>query len=160
MRYINFFIPHTKTNANGANIYMSNWTCDCSPTIAFKHHLASNTNIPPSAPLFMLETSDGSWAPMKRAWFLGRCNKVWEQEKLISVKGHGFHISSTTHLLLLGIDPGVVMAQGRWSSQLFLLYCRQCEDILALFIRFSFQTHESILTTMSSFKAKLTGKTK
>ena len=134
---------------------MSNSTCNYSATAAFEHHITSNSAVPTTAPLFAFETSEGSWAPMKRTWFIDRCNEVWA-EGLSSVKGHGFRIGGTTHLLLLGVDPWVVMAQGRWSSQSFLGYWRRCEEILALFIGFSFQSHESILSTMSTFKSKLT----
>jgi len=50
------------------------------------------------------------------------------------------------------------MVQGHWSSQAFLGYWRKCEEILSLFIGFSFQSHESILSTMSMFKNRLLGK--
>ena len=151
-KFINFSIPHMKTNADGVNINVSDSTCNCSAIIAFKHDLSSNSLIPTPAPLFTFETSDGSWAPMRRKWFLNQCNK----EGLTSIKGHSFHISGTMHLLLLRVDPWVVMAQGCWSSQSFLGYWHKCEEILALFIVFSYQSHESILNTMSAFKLKLT----
>jgi len=134
---------------------MSNSTCECSTISAFEHHLLSNTNIPNSSPLFAFETADGSWAPMIRTWFLECCNEVWEKEGLSSVKGHSFCIGGTTHLLLLGVDPWMVMEQGRWSSQSFLGYWWCCEEILVLFIGFSFQSHESILTTMSTLNQNL-----
>ena len=89
---------------------------------------------------------------------MDRCNEIWLEEDLASAKGHGFHIGGTTHLLLLGMDPWVVMVQGQWSSQSFLGYWHKCEEILSLFIGFSFQSHESILSTMSSFKTHLTSK--
>jgi len=154
-KYVNFLVPHMKTDSKGADIYMSDSTCNCSVTITFEHHLTSNTNILPSAPLFMFEKSDGPWDLMRRAWFLDRCNEVWAKENLTLVKGHGFCIGSTMHLLLLGVNLWVVMAQGHWSLQLFLLYWCHCKEILALFIGFSFQTHKSISTTMSSFKSNL-----
>ena len=145
-----------KTKPNGDHINMSNSTCKCSPTRAFKHHRSSNTNLPPDAPLFAFETANGSWSPLKHAWFTDRCNEIWHNEGCPSAMGHGFHIGRTTHLLLLGIDPWFIMVQGRWSSQAFLGYWRRCEEILSLFIGFSFQSRESILTTMSTFKNCLT----
>jgi len=101
---------------------MSDSTCNCSATASFEHHISSNLAVPTTVPLFTFETSDGSWAQMKRTWFLDHCNEVWEKEVLSSVKGHGFQIGGTTHLLLLGVDPWVVMAQGFWSSQSYLGY--------------------------------------
>jgi len=89
-KYVNFTIPRTKTNENGAKINLSDSTCDCSSIAAFEHHLSSNSIIPSTAPLFAFETSDGSWAPMKRRWFLDRCNEAWAHEGLTSIKGHGF----------------------------------------------------------------------
>jgi hypothetical protein len=57
--------------------------------------------------------------------------------------GHGLRIGGTTHLLLRGVDPWVVMKQGRWSSSAFLLYCRNVEEILPLFIGDSLDTFTS-----------------
>jgi len=94
---------------------------------------------------------------MKHTWFLNRCNAIWEKDGLSSAKGHGFHIGGTMHLLLLGVDPWIVMVQGHWSSQSFLTYWHKCEDILCFFTGFSFQSHESILSTMKVFKERLTG---
>jgi len=158
LKYIHFDIPHTKNKANGNCINISDSTCDCSTTWAFKHHMATNIDIPPNAPLFAFEMADKSWSPMKRNWFMDHCNEVWLEEGLSSAKGHGFHIGGTTHLLLLSMDPWIVMAQGQWSSQSFLGYWQKCKEILSLFIGFSFQSCKSILTTMSSHKNHLTGK--
>jgi len=105
----------------------------------------------------MFETAGRHWSPLKRVWFLSRCNDIWEKDSLYSIKGHGFCIGGMTHLLLLGVDPWVIMVQGHWSSQSFLTYWHHCEEVLCLFISFSFQSHESILSMMSAFKARLTG---
>jgi len=145
-----------KTKEKGDEVNITDSTCSCSATSALEHHLSSNTSIPETAPLFTFELADGQWAPMKCTWFLARCNAVWEKDGLSSIKGHSFHISGTTHLLLLGIDPWIVMVQSQWTSQSFLSYWHKCEDILCLFIGFSFQSHDWILSTMNAFKAKLT----
>jgi hypothetical protein len=157
--YITFHIPNSKTQGTeGADIHISDSTCDCSPIYALNHHLSANIIVPPTAPLFAFATADGGWAPMRRSWFLKRCNEVWQAHDLGSLKGHGFRIGGTTHLLLLGVDPWAVMAQGRWSSNSFLRYWRKCEEILPLFMGFHLQDHTSILSTMSSFKARLMNK--
>jgi len=67
----------------GKDINITDSTCSCSAVTAFEHHLSSNTAIPASAPLFAFETADGQWSPMKRAWFMARCNAVWEKEGLV-----------------------------------------------------------------------------
>jgi len=137
---------------------MTDTGCDCSPTAAFDHHLALNLAIPGNAPLISYESGNGDWSPMRHDWFLARCDQIWVHENLCSVKGHSFRIGGTTHLLLLGVNPWIIMMQGRWSSQAFLGYWCKCEEILLLFIGFSFQSHESILTAMSSFKDRLLNK--
>jgi len=63
-RYVNFDVPQTKTKADGDTINISDSTCECSATVAFEHHLSSNIDIPPNAPLFAFETADKSWSPM------------------------------------------------------------------------------------------------
>ena len=153
--FTNFHIPRSKTKHDGEDICMTDTSCNSSPVTAFDHHLSSNSAIPPDAPLFAFETGPTSWSPMTRTLFLNRCDEIWSHEGLSSVKGHGFRIGGTTHLLLLGVDPWIVMVQGRWSSQAFLGYWRKCEEILPMFIGFSFQSHDSILSSMSSFKNKL-----
>jgi len=159
IRYSKFHIPSSKTKGlKGDDINISDSTCDCSAYSAFEHHLSANSKVPGDAPLFAYETADGGWSPMRRSWFVDRCNAIWKKEGLGSLKGHGFRIGGTTHLLLLGIDPWIVMVQGRWSSKAFLTYWRQCEEILPLFLGFHLQDFTSILTTMSTFKARLTGK--
>ena len=140
----------------GEDINITDSTCQRSATTAFKHHLSSNKSIPNSTPLFAFETGMDTWSPMRRSWFIDRCNAIWLADGLMSVKGHCFQVGGTTHLLLMGVDPWVVMIQGHLSSQAFLMYWRCCEEVLSLFISFSFQLHDSILSTMKNFKAKLT----
>src|SRR5882672_6399967 len=91
---------------------MTDTRCNCSPTSAFDHHIASNHAIPHDAPLFAFESGNGEWSPMKRDWFLARCNQVWVLESLSSVKGHGFRIGGTAHLLLLGVDRMIKKKKG------------------------------------------------
>jgi hypothetical protein len=43
-------------------------------------------------------------------------------------------LAGTTFLLLAGVDPWVVMKQGRWSLKSFFQYWRKVENILPLFI--------------------------
>ncbi|KAF8586659.1 hypothetical protein K439DRAFT_1340540 [Ramaria rubella] len=155
VKFISIHIPHTKTKPYSDNIILTNSGCSCSPTSAFTHHFSANVPVPLSAPLFMFQSTNGMWAPMKCTWFLQRCNEIWQPAGLHSIKGHGFHIGGTTFLLLPGIDPWIIMVQGRWSSQSFLSYWRKCEEILPLFIGFPFQSHSSILTTMSNFRDRL-----
>ncbi|KAF8585604.1 hypothetical protein K439DRAFT_1646580 [Ramaria rubella] len=153
--YFSFHIPHTKTKPNSDIIILTDSSCSCSPTAAFGHHLSANTCIPGNAPLFAFRTANGGWSPLRRDWFLNRCGSIWTLAGLSSIKGHGFRIGGTTFLLLLGIDPWIIMVQGHWSSQSFLSYWRKCEEILPLFIGFSFQMKSSILDTMSKFHERL-----
>ena len=153
--YINLSIPHTKTKPDGDDICMTDTLCDCSPTYVFDHHLRSNSAVPDDTLLFAFEMGSDTWAPMTRTWFLTQCAAIWQRVGLQSIKGHGFRIGGTTHLLLLGVDPWVVMVQGRWSSQSFLGYWCKCEVILPLFVSSLFQSHDSIVTAMASFKQRL-----
>ena len=153
--FTNLTIPHTKTKPDGDDICMTDTLCDCSPTYAFDHHLRSNSAVPGDTPLFTFETGVGTWSPMRRTWFLSCCAAIWDHVGLQSIKGHGFRIGGTTHLLLLGVDLWVVMVQGRWSSQSFLGYWHKCEEILPLFIGSSFHSHDSIVSAMASFKKRL-----
>ena len=84
-KFINLTIPHTKTEANGARIYMSDSTCEYSAISAFEHHLMSNNNIPNSSPLFSFKTAEGSWVPMRRMRFLEQLQQgVGERRAIFS----------------------------------------------------------------------------
>ena len=61
----------------------------------------------------------------------------------------------TTHLLLMGVDPFIVMVQGWWKSAAFLDYWHLCEEIIPTFIGFSHTSKASILSSMASFKHRL-----
>ena len=119
----------TKTAPRGQEILWTDSNCPCSAVLAFQNHLTINSNVPNNAPLFAFETESGSHASMMRKWFLERCNEIWALEKLDCMSGHSFHIGGTTHLLL-GVDPFVVMMQGRWCSNAFLEYWWHCEEVL------------------------------
>jgi len=105
----------------------------------------------------MFETESGSYATMKRLWFMRRCNEIWSNSGLEMLTGHSFHIGGTTHLLLMGVDPFIVMVQGRWKSTAFLEYWCRCEEIIPTFIGFSQASKPSIPTSMESFKQWLIG---
>jgi hypothetical protein len=120
-----------------------------SPVIALEQHLLCNLRVPNHAPLFAFEKADGGWAPLTRDWFLGRCGEVWAKTGLDGIQGHGFRIGGTTHMLMLGIDPWIVMVVGRWSSSAFLLYWRKIEQILPDLVGEAFQATSSISSRMA-----------
>ena len=91
------------------------WTCSgclCSANKTFNNHLMNNSEIPPHTPLFSFETGPSSWLPMKQSWLMECCGEVWLKNNLAPLTGHSFHIGGTTHLLLLGMDPFIMMVQG------------------------------------------------
>jgi len=150
-----FFAPWTKTKPQGKWIY---WTCSgclCSADKAFNDRLMINSEIPPHAPFFFFETGPSSWLPMKWFWFMEHCNEVWLKNNLAPLTGHSFCIGRTTHLLLLGVDPFIVMVQGCWKSDAFLAYWCHCEEILPLFIGNALTSSSSIVLSMHLFKCKL-----
>ena len=132
--------------------------CANSAYRALEWHLTSSSLVPETVPLFAFEMLNGSWCPIHKTWFLAQCNSVWSSHFPSPISGHLFRIGGTTHLLLLGIDPFIVMVQGHWSSNAFLTYWHKCKEIIPLSIGFSLDSHSSILSTMSHFKVKLLNK--
>lgn len=51
---------------------------------------------------------------MTKGWFMARCNEIWVAAGLPDMPGHGFRIGGATHLLLMGVAPDLVAAQGRF----------------------------------------------
>ena len=129
--------------------------CECSALTAFQNHHALNQSLPDNAPLFAFKTADDSWVPMKCCWFMDRCNDTWTASLIPKLTGHSFHIGGTTHLLLLGVDPFIVMVQGHWKSDAFHSYWKNCKQILPLFIGSALHSPDSIVSAMNLFKCKL-----
>jgi hypothetical protein len=128
-------IPWTKTTLReGATISITARDDPSCPIKALKHHLSCSKSIPSHAPLFSFETADGGWSPMTKGWFMAQCNDVWVASGLPDMPGHGFRIGGATHLLLMGVAPDLVAAQGRWKSRAFMDYWRKIESILPLFM--------------------------
>ncbi|KAF8166248.1 DNA breaking-rejoining enzyme [Pholiota molesta] len=141
-----FHVPWTKTTFNlSADIVVTKLEDPSDPYEAFKHHLTTNSSVPDDAPLFSFATADGSYAPMTRSWFLGRCEDVWVASGMPRMAGHGFRIGGATELLLHGTPPDVVAVQGRWKSRSFLEYWRRIEGILPLFVTNSFASSRAAL---------------
>ena len=63
--------------------------------------------------------------------------RMWASNNLTSVTGHSIRIGGMIHLLLLGVDPFALMAQGHWESSAFLEYWWLCEKIIPTFIDIS-----------------------
>src|SRR5882724_10918037 len=77
-----------------------------------------NSHVPPSGHLFSFEMASRALEPMCKTWFLDRCNEVCSFHHLSILSGHSFRIGGTMHLLLCGVDPFIVMAQGASILQL------------------------------------------
>ena len=107
---------------------------------ALKWHLFTNSSLSDAVPLFTFEMLDGGWSPMWKSWFLTCCTGLWSTQFPLPISGHSFHIGGMTHLLLLGAESFIVVVQGRWSSNSFLLYWHKCKEIIPLFIGFSLDT--------------------
>ncbi|KAJ7750779.1 hypothetical protein B0H16DRAFT_1318402, partial [Mycena metata] len=143
-RFLQFKVPWTKTKRSLGDWLTSTETFDdVDPVAALEHHFVLNSAVPDSAPLFAYATRDG-WAHLTRGDFMERCNEIWLAAGMGAINGHGFRIGGTTHLLLCGVDPWVIMKQGRWTSSAFLLYWRNIEEILPLFIGDSLDTFASL----------------
>ncbi|TFK51861.1 hypothetical protein OE88DRAFT_1712338 [Heliocybe sulcata] len=147
-----FTIPFGKVEKEaGARISLTGRNLLC-PVRALRRHLAVNSGVPDNAPLFAYVASDGGWLPMMKSAFLGRCKEAWDLLRLSRVSGHSFRIGGATELLLAGVPPETVAAQGRWRSLAFLLYWRRLEDLLPLTISKSYD-RSRIATLKSDFDA-------
>ncbi|KAK0451979.1 uncharacterized protein EV420DRAFT_1702088 [Desarmillaria tabescens] len=137
-----FHIPWAKMeHQEGADLIFTSRE-DLCPVEALCAHLKSNKDVPDNAPLFAFKTSDSSWAPMTKEWFLDRCRKIWELLNLDFIHGHSFRPGGATELLLAGVPPETVAKQGHWKSLAFLIYWRKLEDLIPAMIMKSYNpTH-------------------
>jgi hypothetical protein len=74
------------------------------------------------------------WSALTKEVFMARCNKFVTATSLPPIFGHSFRIGNATELLLMGIEPNIVRAQGCWMSEVFLEYWRKIDEILPLFL--------------------------
>jgi hypothetical protein len=58
-------------------------------------------------------------------------NTIWKSHGWPPLSGHSFRIGGTTTYLCAGVDPKVVKKMGCWTSDAFLLYWRNTEEIFA-----------------------------
>ncbi|PBK63116.1 hypothetical protein ARMSODRAFT_980294 [Armillaria solidipes] len=133
-----FHIPWAKMERQeGADLIFTSRE-DLCPVEALRAHLKANTDVPANAPFFAFKTSDSSWAPMTKDWFLKRCRDIWEPLNLDFIHGHSFRPGGATELLLAGVPPETVAKQGRWKSLAFLIYWRKLEDLIPAMITKSY----------------------
>jgi hypothetical protein len=145
VKFCKLRIPWSKTKGRAGDVINITDTADStSPYHALLNHFHVNFDVPIDAPLFTWTTSTGHWAPMTKQWFLERCHEIWSALSLPPRKGHAFRIGGTTHLLLLGMDPFIVMTIGCWTSNTFLTYWYNCDEILALFVGFSLEHPQTL----------------
>ncbi|KAK0232762.1 DNA breaking-rejoining enzyme [Armillaria fumosa] len=149
-KWVNLFIPYTKTKKfRGDWISLTSTNDESDPIQALQNHLNISSDLPAEASLFAYSHVESSWEMLSKEAFLQCCAQIWAIDDLDAASGHSFRIGGTTYLLLLGVDPWVVMKQGRWSSKAFLLYWRKVEEILPLFIGDAMDKFTSIKTAVS-----------
>lgn len=123
--------PFTKTKGfAGDKAIITRQRGASDPIHALRTHLTINP-VPGHLPLFSFRTED-RWKCLTKTRFLRVCNEVWSQAGFQHTTGHSFRIGGTTELLTKGVDPEVVKAMGRWSSDAFLRYWRNLETVVPL----------------------------
>lgn len=151
VQHAHFLVPKTKTHQHGEVIHLTAIDDRSSPINILLNHLYRNEAVAAGAPLFAFKTHSG-WSSLTKPLLLSRCSEIWSHSNLDIVTGHAFRIGGTTELLLRGVNPDVVMAQGRWKSKAFLEYWRRIDEILPLFISNTFADRiPSLRSSMDSF---------
>lgn len=66
--------------------------------------------------------------------FMRRCNMIWEKAGYDKLTGHCFRIGRMTFYLVMGINPDIVKALSRWTSEAFKRYWRNIEQLGILYM--------------------------
>jgi len=74
------FSKDKEKGLDGEDIYLIHYPLLSNLINAFEHHLASNPLVPNNVPLFAWQTMDGSWCPMTKDWFMGKCTEIWKRK--------------------------------------------------------------------------------
>ena len=129
-------LPWTKTTRfGGAYVYLLHQYGPFDATSAISRHFQSSP-LPPSALICQYATG-GDAVVLDKVTFLAMCNAVWSQCGFARITGHSFRIGGTTALLRSGVDTEIVKKMGRWSSDAYLRYWRNVEEL--------FETHAARL---------------
>jgi hypothetical protein len=123
-------LPWTKTTGyKGAHIYLMRQFQPLDPTEAIISHFSSS-RLPVDA-LIAEFVEDGLVKVMDKEIFMAMCNTIWSKEGHPRITGHSFRIGGTTALLRSGINIQVVKKMGRWSSDAYLRYWRNVQELFA-----------------------------
>jgi hypothetical protein len=131
-RSAKFSLPWTKTEkSSGTTVSITAIPGPLCPVVALRHHLLSNSDLPPSAHFFAYKTSKG-FLPMVKKSFLDRCTNIFRSAGLATVHGHSFRIGGATEHLRRGLPVDLLKIQGRWKSDAFQRYLRRTDEILSM----------------------------
>jgi integrase len=124
------FLPWTKTTMwKGATICLLPQKHPYDPSSAISLHLAAS---PMSCTHLLCQYLNGNTVDtMDKSIFISMANAVWQARGWPHISGHSFRIGGTTTYLRAGVNPKVVKKMGRWTSDAFLLYWRNTEEIFA-----------------------------
>jgi len=123
-------VPWTKTTYfGGETVYLSPQSPPFDPNAALTNHLVAS---PLSDLCFLFEyTHNRTTVIMDKVTFMTMANTIWSSFGWPHITGHSFRIGGTTAYLRNGVPPTIVKKMGRWSSDAFLLYWRDNEEIFA-----------------------------
>jgi hypothetical protein len=123
-------LPWTKTTLwKGATICLLPQKYPFDPSLAIATHLMSSPL--PSTHLLCEYQDSHTTQVLDKFTFMLMANAIWKSHGWPSLSGHSFRIGGTTTYLRAGVDPKVVKKMGRWTSDAFLLYWRNTEEIFA-----------------------------
>jgi integrase len=123
-------LPWTKTtHFKGEIVYLSLQHAPFDPTSALTRHFQTSP-LPNTRLLFEYRQSSKIMV-MDKETLMAMANRVWSSYGWPHITGHSFRIGGTTSYLRTGVSPLVVKKMGRWSSDAFLLYWRNNEELFA-----------------------------
>jgi len=138
-----FFIPHTKTAAQGEDVYWAKQLGPTDPDIALANHFTIN-NPPILGPLFAYK-SGCTLRPLTKHKFLKTLHNAAISAGHTPCKGHGIRIGATLEYLLRKLPFDVVKAKGRWAGDSFSLYLRKHAQIMAPYMQAVPEVHDQVL---------------
>ncbi len=120
-------LPQTKVGKEkGEDVMICRQAGKTDPIQALLHHINTN-ELDPSTPIASYRTDKGYLKTIMAKSFMHCSNTIWEATDYDKLSGHCFRIGGTTFYLIMGINPNVVKAIGRWSSEAFKHYWQNIE---------------------------------
>ncbi|TFY74472.1 hypothetical protein EWM64_g9540 [Hericium alpestre] len=145
------FIPTTKRDRDGEEIYWAKQDHDSDPEFALANHFRINK--PGPREHLFTHTVKNKRRVLSAGCFTARIDRAFQGTDSERFSGHSFRIGGTLEYLLRDVPFEAMKIKGRWSSDAFHLYLRKHAQILCSYMQPRSRVHTAMAEITSTAAA-------